>query len=170
MSGSSGKPDPRRFLPGVDRLAGSVRQSAPSLPEWAVNDAARATVDAARRSLEEDPDQGEPDLQALVARAAERAEELARPRPRRVVNATGVVLHTNLGRAVLAPARSGRRRRPAPPTATSSSISAPGAGATGWRRSAGSSPGWAAARPDWRSTTTPPPCCSSSTPWPAAAR
>jgi L-seryl-tRNA(Ser) seleniumtransferase len=41
---------------------------------------------------------------ALVGDAAARLEAAARPRLERVVNATGVVLHTNLGRALLADA------------------------------------------------------------------
>jgi L-seryl-tRNA(Ser) seleniumtransferase len=39
----------------------------------------------------------------VAERAAELAARLARPHPTRVVNATGIVLHTNLGRAPLAP-------------------------------------------------------------------
>ena len=38
-----------------------------------------------------------------MARAREVLAELQRPSPRRVINATGVILHTNLGRAPLAP-------------------------------------------------------------------
>src|SRR5262249_46840911 len=40
---------------------------------------------------------------SLTARALDRAHELARPHPQRVINATGILLHTNLGRAPLAP-------------------------------------------------------------------
>ena len=41
------------------------------------------------------------DVGDLVARARELLAELARPSLRRVINATGVILHTNLGRAPL---------------------------------------------------------------------
>jgi len=69
-----------RALPSVDRLATSVARA-----ELADR---RAEVLA---GASDDPD--------LVARARERL----RPSPRRVLNATGVVVHTNLGRAPLAP-------------------------------------------------------------------
>jgi L-seryl-tRNA(Ser) seleniumtransferase len=69
-----------RALPSVDRLATSV---------------ARAELEDRRAEVlagaSDDPD--------LVTRARERL----RPSPRRVLNATGVVVHTNLGRAPLAP-------------------------------------------------------------------
>jgi L-seryl-tRNA(Ser) seleniumtransferase len=44
-----------------------------------------------------------PELEVLLDRAAGLARVLSRPHPRRVLNATGIVLHTNLGRAPLAP-------------------------------------------------------------------
>jgi L-seryl-tRNA(Ser) seleniumtransferase len=69
-----------RALPSVDRLATSVARA-----ELADR---RAEVLA---GASDDPD--------LVSRARERL----RPSPRRVLNATGVVVHTNLGRAPLAP-------------------------------------------------------------------
>ncbi|MDB5096187.1 MAG: L-seryl-tRNA(Sec) selenium transferase [Cyanobacteria bacterium RYN_339] len=43
------------------------------------------------------------DVDALAAKAVARVHELLRPRLRRVVNATGVVINTNLGRSPLAP-------------------------------------------------------------------
>jgi L-seryl-tRNA(Ser) seleniumtransferase len=70
-----------RALPSVDRLATSVARA-----ELADR---RAEVLA---GASDDPD--------LVSRARERL----RPSPRRVLNATGVVVHTNLGRAPLSPA------------------------------------------------------------------
>jgi len=97
--------DARRGLPAVDRLARAVVENHEALPSWAVNEAVRHVLDAARTGLAgADPERvAAPDLGDLTARAAELARTLARPRPSRVVNATGVVLHTNLGRALLAP-------------------------------------------------------------------
>jgi len=96
------KHDPRRFLPQADRLIGSVRESAPDLPLWAATAGARAALDRARAALEADP--GHPiSIPDLVGTALREAQRLNLGHPRRVVNATGVVLHTNLGRAPLAP-------------------------------------------------------------------
>ncbi len=100
------KADPRRGLPSVDRLARRLQEGRPELPSWCAAEAAREVLAEARRALAEPGGPAsQPDLapEALLARARARALALARPHPGRVVNATGVVLHTNLGRAVLAP-------------------------------------------------------------------
>ncbi len=62
--------------------------------------AARAAVEDARAALQagREPDTS---VDALAAAARERLDRLVRPGPGRVLNATGVVLHTGLGRAPL---------------------------------------------------------------------
>jgi L-seryl-tRNA(Ser) seleniumtransferase len=95
------KGDPRRALPAVDLLIRQVASRAPDVALWAVREAVRQVLDAARREAGAGGDV--PGPAALADRAEQRARTLVLPRPRPLVNATGVVLHTNLGRAPLAP-------------------------------------------------------------------
>jgi L-seryl-tRNA(Ser) seleniumtransferase len=83
-------------LPAVHALVDEAAALG-SAPRWAVVEAARRSIDAARQAIRAG---GE----GVVAPAdvAELAASLAQPHLRRVINATGVVLHTNLGRAPLA--------------------------------------------------------------------
>jgi L-seryl-tRNA(Ser) seleniumtransferase len=159
-----------RQLPSVDRLlqeqavaALVTRYSRPL-----ALDAIRATLDAERTAVRA----GAPprELAVLVAVVEAQAAALAAPRLRRVLNASGVILHTNLGRAPLSPAA----------LAAVASVGAGysnleydlAAGARGSRhehvvdrlqRLTG------AAAP-WSSTTTPAPCCWRSRRSPRAAR
>jgi L-seryl-tRNA(Ser) seleniumtransferase len=80
--------------------SGALRPLLARAPRALVVDAVRSAIDAARRAPESAP-RGEDEWAAAVDEALTRAE---RPSLRPVLNATGVVLHTNLGRAPLAAA------------------------------------------------------------------
>lgn len=88
-----------RELPAVDQLVSAIEQDSQIDHEWALR-AARDVLAERRTGLESGTDLRGVD--GIVAAATERAERLSRPSLRRVVNATGVVLHTNLGRAPMA--------------------------------------------------------------------
>ncbi|MGV9982336.1 L-seryl-tRNA(Sec) selenium transferase, partial [Micromonospora wenchangensis] len=87
--------DPRRRVPRTDTLLADPALAA------AVATLGRARVKAAVGHAQQRARHGEigPDEVRDAALAA-----LPAPIPRAVLNATGVVLHTNLGRAVLSPA------------------------------------------------------------------
>jgi L-seryl-tRNA(Ser) seleniumtransferase len=79
-----------RDLPSVDELARG-------LDDPLAIDAARAVLDRAREELRAGADPGD-----LAGRLAAELRALRAPSLRRVLNATGVIVHTNLGRAPLA--------------------------------------------------------------------
>ena len=92
-----------RNLPSVDEVLArpAVRALAERVGRAATKAAARAAIAEARALLKKGSDLGPeavPDARVLELGASEAA-----PRLRRVINATGVVLHTNLGRAPLHP-------------------------------------------------------------------
>jgi L-seryl-tRNA(Ser) seleniumtransferase len=91
--------DPRRSLPSVNALLESdgVRPLLTRAPRGVVVEAIRRTIDAARSAPESAP-HSEHDWARAVASSVELS---LRPSLRRVINGTGVVLHTNLGRAPL---------------------------------------------------------------------
>jgi len=84
-------------LPSVNSLLEDGRLEA--IPHAVAVRAARAAVDQARVRLRS----GEEVAADLVPRVLEFVHALRAPHLRRVINATGVVVHTNLGRAPLAP-------------------------------------------------------------------
>jgi L-seryl-tRNA(Ser) seleniumtransferase len=93
--------NPRRAIPSVERLL-RLPASAALLARYRrehVVEAVRAVLEEVRRAP--DAQQTLEDAE-LVGRIAARLDEGSAPRLVRVVNATGVVLHTNLGRALLA--------------------------------------------------------------------
>jgi L-seryl-tRNA(Ser) seleniumtransferase len=99
--------NPFRQLPPVAAVLDSpaVKALEPAHGHTAVADAVRAELDALRDRLKagESPD-GALGLDAIVARVAARVEAGSAPLLRPVINATGIVLHTNLGRSPIAEA------------------------------------------------------------------
>ena len=87
-----------RDLPSVDRLLADPRLAALTEEHGraSVVDATRRALDRIREELRAGFDPGDP-----VARVEEELASLVQPRLQRVLNATGVVVHTNLGRAPL---------------------------------------------------------------------
>jgi L-seryl-tRNA(Ser) seleniumtransferase len=94
-----------RNLPAVDRLLNdpALRELAKHIPHVLLTEAARQTVAALRKEVLAG---AAPDLStaSVAGRAAVLAEVKAEASLRAVINATGTLLHTNLGRAPLAAA------------------------------------------------------------------
>lgn len=92
-------------LPKIDEvlLDPAIVRLGTFIPHDVLADEARAAVAEARNAV---LDGKTPDvsLQAIVKQASSRASRLLMPSLKRVINASGVIIHTNLGRSVLAPA------------------------------------------------------------------
>ncbi|MGQ9925528.1 MAG: L-seryl-tRNA(Sec) selenium transferase [Chloroflexaceae bacterium] len=96
-----------RDLPSVDRLILAARaELGPATPQALLREAARAELDAARRALQQgmalDPETLS--LETLARGVRARVEQWLIPSLRPVINATGVIIQTNLGRAPLSAA------------------------------------------------------------------
>ena len=93
-----------RHLPSVDQLLRLVtgRPELADVPRTRLTDTVREVLDRERRRLLGGP--GAPlDAEALATRVVESTRRAGLFSLRTVINATGVVLHTNLGRALLTP-------------------------------------------------------------------
>lgn len=90
--------DPRSELPAVNTLLEEAARAGilDTIPRDVVLDSVRAVLDTARR------EGGTPPSCGWIDAIARLAEERSRPLLVAVINGTGVVLHTNLGRAPLA--------------------------------------------------------------------
>jgi L-seryl-tRNA(Ser) seleniumtransferase len=92
-----------RSLPSVEKLLGHalLAEALRELPHSVVADAVRDTLAEARAAIKGAKEGDVLDVDTLARAAAHRARLAGTPALRRVLNATGVVLHTNLGRAPL---------------------------------------------------------------------
>ena len=90
-----------RAIPKVDELLRRPELSALEMPASTLREAVRAELSALREAVLSGEMKELPDAGEICANIRARAEEAELPSLRGVINATGVVLHTNLGRACL---------------------------------------------------------------------
>ena len=92
-----------RSIPKVDELMrlDPLQALARELPQTALRDAVRTELEELRRGILSGEIAQLPGTEDICANICRRAREDALPSLRPVVNGTGVVLHTNLGRACL---------------------------------------------------------------------
>jgi len=92
-----------RNLPKVDKILGALENHpiGRDLPEMVRLNATRSVLDEIREGIKSGRVNALPDFDAVLDRVAQLGRDSRKPGLRRVINATGVVLHTNLGRAPL---------------------------------------------------------------------
>lgn len=97
--------NPLRNLPQVQRLLEmpAAHSLCVEFGRTAVTNALRETLEGLREQIGAGVLAGVPDAQTVLAHAGEKLAVRRRRGLRRTINATGIVLHTNLGRAPLAP-------------------------------------------------------------------
>ena len=100
---------PLRSLPSVDRVLSHPRVRELRLPGAVVADAAREEIERVRAAILAG-EAGETQLDSLANAVAERLNAAFAASLRPVINATGVVIHTNLGRAPLSDAAAAAMR------------------------------------------------------------
>ncbi len=97
--------NPFRNLPSVSAVLDvpAIRALEPAHAHDVIVAAIRQELDNVRQQLAANESiDGQADAEAISLRVVERLGQEMRPRLRRIINATGIVLHTNLGRAPLA--------------------------------------------------------------------
>jgi L-seryl-tRNA(Ser) seleniumtransferase len=102
--------DPRRLLPSVDQALQrpEVQALVDAHGRPAVVRALRSALEALRERAAASASGLDAAVAGLAGEVAARLEAARRPSLRRVLNATGVVVHTNLGRAPLSPEAAAR--------------------------------------------------------------
>lgn len=90
-----------RSLPRIDDLLEQTARLLPQTPRPLLRELCRRRVGELREAILAGERQEAADAEALSRELASRLRQLSRPGLRPAVNATGIVLHTNLGRACL---------------------------------------------------------------------
>ena len=90
-----------RSLPKVDEVLRQPAIAALDLPQSVITDLVRQYIDGLRRRVLDSDLQTLPSMEDLCAEICTAAKAAAKPSLRPVINATGITLHTNLGRACL---------------------------------------------------------------------
>ena len=91
------------LIPKMDVLLAhpAIADAQQELPYYALKEGSRAALDKLREDIRSGAVTQLPELDALADEAISIARAMCKPHLRRVINGTGVVLHTNLGRAPL---------------------------------------------------------------------
>jgi L-seryl-tRNA(Ser) seleniumtransferase len=93
-----------RNLPSVEQLLQNATHLIEAFGRPLTLDALRSTLDSARARFKTDPQPALPSMDMILAEAESRLSAMTKPTLLPVINATGVILHTNLGRAPLSDA------------------------------------------------------------------
>jgi L-seryl-tRNA(Ser) seleniumtransferase len=93
-----------RKIPKVDEILGHAEWKVlvGSYPEGLAKDELRCSLDQIRSAIKEGALQSVPSIAHIIAQTGERLAASTSPRLKRVINGTGVIIHTNLGRSLLA--------------------------------------------------------------------
>ena len=92
-----------RKIPKVDELLrdANLANALEQYGDRAVTEAVRAELDALRQGILNQQISAMPELSVLCQQICKRVQQASLPSFRRVINGTGILLHTNLGRACL---------------------------------------------------------------------
>ncbi len=93
-----------RKIPKVDDILKHKdwERLARQYPEDVAKDALRECLDELRLSIKEGKTAAVPPISDIIGAAQKRAAFVTAPRLKRVINGTGIIIHTNLGRSLLA--------------------------------------------------------------------
>ncbi len=97
------KRDLLRSIPSVERVsedAGTVDLQK-RLPRWAIIESIREVLEEIRKAIADGQRREKPQMVEIVKEVGVRAQARSRRGIRKLINATGTIIHTNLGRSIL---------------------------------------------------------------------